>query len=218
MYMFRHSGGPAGERSRGCARLVFADGVAAALHADTTTNAKPGADCGTNCFSNNQSTATQSAHRRAMVPGQHRHHARGCDLQRWHVELGDRKWRMQPAWRRAVLDWEIKGARIVSSSAIWSYCYVVLTVHLDDKGSERSREIHITDCIGGVTNNPNSPLPTVLRGLGERGWEMVGVASFARNVTEETHYYFKRSERITDHRYDDENPPPIMPRPVIGRR
>jgi hypothetical protein len=100
---------------------------------------------------------------------------------------------------------------------IWSYCYVVLTVYLDENGAERSRTVLLTECTDGVTNDPRSPLPTVLRWLGERGWEMVGIASFPRVNTEETHYYFKKSEKRPARLYDDDNPPPVLERPIKGR-
>lgn len=93
------------------------------------------------------------------------------------------------------------------ATPLWSYSYVVLTVYLDEKGAERAREIYTTFCISGTTNDPQTPLPTVLREMGNRGWEMVGVVNYPRVNTEETHFYFKRSEQVSEHGSDELRPP-----------
>lgn len=91
----------------------------------------------------------------------------------------------------------------------WTYAYLVLTTFLSDEGAAVRQEIDVTYCDDGRVDHPREPLATTLRYLGERGWELVGVASFARVTREETHFYLKRQDttpRII-------GPPAAMPRP-----
>jgi hypothetical protein len=102
----------AGERRRVAARFFSARCAArcAGDHAiaDSLTDHRANIDAGADVGTHDQSSATQPAWRHPVVRGQHRHNARGRDLQRRLVEHIDRQRDVQPAWRRAVLDWTVK--------------------------------------------------------------------------------------------------------------